>query len=168
MSTKAMRRPSNGFDRAAAQGHALAQYSLGMANALGKGLERNGRASIPWFQKAADQGMAEAQFKFGVMSIAFSGLLGTGTGDGLSPAVESLRKAADQDFGEAQFALGLIYLQGSPFANPDTNLVRDLCRDRTEWLTVCWKRTVRRAAIELWTSSLRSRRQDDIGCHRGR
>lgn len=126
--------------RAAVQGYALAQYSLGMANALGKGIDRNGRASIPWFQKAADQGLAEAQFKFGVMSIAFSGLLGTGQGDGVGAAVESLRKAADQDLGQAQFALGLIYLQGSPLSNPDTNLVRDFV-ESYKWLTICWKRT---------------------------
>jgi TPR repeat protein len=128
--------------RAATQGYALAQYSLGMAYALGQGIERDGRASIPWFRKAADQGLANAQFKFGLLSIAFSGLLGTGLGDGVGAAVESLRKAAGQDLGQAQFALGLIYLQGSdnPLTDPDTNLVQDFV-ESYKWLTICWKRT---------------------------
>ncbi len=128
--------------RAATQGHALAQYSLGMAYAMGKGIERDGRASIPWFRKAADQGLAEAQFKFALLSIAFSGLLGTGVGDGVGAAVESLRQSADQDFGPAQFALGLMYLQGSdnPLTDPDTNLVQDFV-ESYKWLTICWKRT---------------------------
>jgi hypothetical protein len=128
--------------RAAAQGHALAQYALGMAYAMGKGIERDGQASIPWFRRAADQGLAAAQFKFAVLSIAFSGLLGTGVGDGVGAAIESLRKSADQDFGPAQFALGLIYLQGSdnPLTDPGTNLVRDFV-ESYKWLTICWKRT---------------------------
>jgi TPR repeat protein len=128
--------------RAATQGHALAQYSLGMAYATGKGIERDGQASIPWFRRAADQGLAAAQFKFAVLSIAYSGLLGTGVGNGVGAAVEALRKSADQDFGPAQFALGLIYLQGSdnPLTDPDTNLVQDFV-ESYKWLTVCWKRT---------------------------
>jgi TPR repeat protein len=113
-----------------------------MAYAIGQGIERDGRASIPWFRKAADQGMADAQFKFAVLSIAFSGLLGTGVGDGVGTAVASLRKAADQDLGQAQFALGLMYLQGSdnPLTDPDTNLVQDFV-ESYKWLTICWKRT---------------------------
>ena len=128
--------------RAAEQGYALAQYSLGMAYALGKGIERDGRGAIPWFKKAADQGLAEAQFKLAVLSIAFSGLLGTGLGDGVGTAVESLRKSADQDLGQAQFALGLIYLQGSdnPLTDPTTGLVQDFV-ESYKWLTICWKRT---------------------------
>jgi TPR repeat protein len=128
--------------RAAMQGFPLAQYSLAMAYAIGQGIERDGRASIPWFRKAADQGMADAQFKFAVMSIAFSGLLGTGLGDGVGDAVESLRKAADQDLGQAQFALGLMYLQGSdnPLTDPANSLVQDFV-ESYKWLTICWKRT---------------------------
>ena len=128
--------------RAATRGHASAQYSLGMAYATGKGIERDGRAAIPWFRQAANQGMAAAQFKFAVLSIAFSGLLGTGAGDGVGAAVEALRRSADQDFGPAQFALGLIYLQGSdnPLTDPDTTLGQDFV-ESYKWLTVCWKRT---------------------------
>jgi TPR repeat protein len=113
-----------------------------MAYAVGQGIDRDGRAAIPWFRKAADQGMADAQFKFAVLSIAFSGLLGTGLGDGVGAAVESLREAADQDLGQAQLALGLMYLQGSdnPLTDPETNLVQDFV-ESYKWLTICWKRT---------------------------
>jgi len=126
--------------RAAAQGHARGQYSLGMAYALGIGTERDPRGSIPWFQRAADQGVPEAQLKFGLMSIAFSGLLGTGTGTGVGTAVASLQKAAEHGLGEAQFALGMIYMQGSPLSNPDTNFVQDFV-ESYKWFTICWKRT---------------------------
>jgi hypothetical protein len=113
-----------------------------MAYATGKGIERDGQASIPWFRKAADQDLAAAQFKFVVLSIAFSGLLGTGVRDGVGAAIEALPKSADQEFGPAQFALGLIYLQGSDklLTNPHTNLVQDFV-ESYKWLTVCWKRT---------------------------
>src|SRR5436189_4610827 len=78
--------------RAAAQGHARAQYALGIAYATGIGVERDPRGAIPWFQRAADQRVPEAQLKFGLLSIAFSGLLGTGTGHGVGAAVASLEK----------------------------------------------------------------------------
>ena len=54
-----------------------------------------------WFRKAADQGLAEAQFNLGIM---YDG--GQGVAQDYAEAVRWFRKAADQSLAAAQFNLG--------------------------------------------------------------
>jgi TPR repeat protein len=47
--------------KAAEQGLANAQYSLGFCYANGKGVKQNSEEALKWYQKAADQGFVAAQ-----------------------------------------------------------------------------------------------------------
>ena len=49
------------------QGHADAQYLLGLMYANGEGVPENDAEAVKWFRKAADQGHAAAQFNLGYM-----------------------------------------------------------------------------------------------------
>ena len=58
------------FRRAAAEGHAEAQYRLGLFYQEGLGTterERNPRKAVQCFQRAAHQGLAEAQHHMGLL-----------------------------------------------------------------------------------------------------
>jgi TPR repeat protein len=61
------------FRLAADQGHAGAQYNLGIAYANGLGVSEDISAGVTWFQRAADQGHAAAQ---GHLGIAYANGLG--------------------------------------------------------------------------------------------
>ena len=64
--------------------------------------------AVFWWEKAAEQGYAPAQFKLG---IAYNG----GLGVSLNPekAVEWFTKAAEQGMAEAQYQLGICYRDGN-------------------------------------------------------
>jgi TPR repeat protein len=55
------------FEKAAAQGHILAQYNLGLAYARGSGVPPDAVKAGQWFRAAADQGDAQSQFMLGTM-----------------------------------------------------------------------------------------------------
>lgn len=59
-------RAADCFLQAAQQGHANAQYSLGICYKFGRGLERNHKEAAAWFRKAARQGLAAAQYALGI------------------------------------------------------------------------------------------------------
>ena len=48
-------------------GEAWAYYNLGWLYANGEGVEQNFKEAVKWYQKAADQGLANAQASLGVM-----------------------------------------------------------------------------------------------------
>ena len=52
---------------AAEQGHAKAQYNLGIMYRNGKGVSPNNRIAAKWYTLAAEQGYAAAQTNLGVM-----------------------------------------------------------------------------------------------------
>jgi TPR repeat protein len=54
------------YRKAADQGHAEAQYSLGKCYANGKGVTKDEVEAVKWYRKSADQGYAEAQYNLGV------------------------------------------------------------------------------------------------------
>ena len=58
---------------AADQGHAAAQFSLGLRHSNGQGVLQDDRQAAAWYRLAADQGLAEAQAVLGQLS-------GTGRG----------------------------------------------------------------------------------------
>lgn len=55
------------FLKAAEQGNAEAQFSLGNMYAEGHGVPQDDQQSISWFSKAAEQGFMPAQVNLGVM-----------------------------------------------------------------------------------------------------
>ncbi len=62
--------PPHDFDavkKAAEQGHADAQYNLGVMYANGDGVPEDYAEAVRWFRKAAEQGDALAQARLGVM-----------------------------------------------------------------------------------------------------
>lgn len=91
----------------ARQGHAYAQYNLGVMYAAGRGVPQDYRQAAVWFRKAAEQGYAQAQFNLGVIYEK-----GFGATTEYGRAVAWYRKAAKKGLVQAQQALGLMYVQG--------------------------------------------------------
>ncbi len=52
---------------AAEQGHAKAQYNLGVLYTQGLGIQQDYSATMQWYYKAAEQGHAKAQYNLGVL-----------------------------------------------------------------------------------------------------
>ena len=86
------------------QGMALAQFSLGVMYANGKGVPQDLTQAVNWFRKAADQGNADAQANLGAMYDK-----GQGVPQDFVQAVNWFRKAADQGNADAQASLGWMY-----------------------------------------------------------
>ena len=55
------------YTKAAEQGHAYAQYHLGIAYNEGKGVPQDYKQAVKWYKKAAEQGQTSAQFNLGAM-----------------------------------------------------------------------------------------------------
>jgi TPR repeat protein len=91
----------------AANGDVTAQYLLGNMYADGKGVARDDKAALLWFQRAAEKGDAAAQYNVGVSYAS-----GTGTVKNDAEAAKWFRRAADQGMAFAQLNLGLLYAAG--------------------------------------------------------
>jgi TPR repeat protein len=89
------------------QGMALAQFSLGVMYANGKGVPQDSTQAANWFRKAADQGNADAQANLGAMYAK-----GKGVSQDSIQAVDWFRKAADQGNADAPASLGWMYATG--------------------------------------------------------
>ena len=55
------------YRKAAEQGGAAAQYSLGVMYATGRGVSQDDAEAVKWLRKVADQGYARAQYGLGFM-----------------------------------------------------------------------------------------------------
>ena len=95
------------FRKAAEQGDADAQFSLGAMLVGGRGVEKDEGEAAEWFRKAAEQGHAKAQGRLGVMLAG-----GQGVEKDEREAAEWYRKAADQGNPEAQCLLGTMLAEG--------------------------------------------------------
>ena len=91
----------------AENGNVAAQYRLGNMYADGKGVARDDKAALSWFQRAANQGDAASQYNVGVSYAS-----GTGAAQNDAEAAKWFRRAADQGMGVAQLNLGLLYAAG--------------------------------------------------------
>ena len=91
---------------AAEAGDAEAQYKLGFAYYMGRGVERDAAKAVEWFTKAAEQGHAEAQYQLGWMYKDKDD----------AKAAEWYLKAAKQGHVEAQGAIGRAYEDGEGVA----------------------------------------------------
>ena len=90
--------------RAAEQGDAEAQYTLGLAYSIGRGVAEDDREAVQWFREAAEQGHAKAQFGLGAAYASGRGVI-----EDDREAVQWYRKAAEQGYAEAQLRLGVLY-----------------------------------------------------------
>ena len=90
--------------RAAEQGNASAQFTLGAMYDAGTGVARDYAQAMAWYRKAAAQGYADAQFNLGVMYAR-----GAGVDRDDTQAVAWYRKAAEQGHAGAQYNLGAMY-----------------------------------------------------------
>ena len=95
------------YQKAANQGHAIAQVNLGTMYINGYGIERDYSKAIEWYQKAADQGYATAQHNLGSIY-----RIGYGVEKDYAKAFEWYHKAANQGLADAQNALGFMYANG--------------------------------------------------------
>lgn len=88
----------------AAAGDVTAQLNLGAAYDHGLGVERNIEQALRWYQKAAEQGLAEAQFNLAHLLVEAE----------INPtaAAEWMAKAATQGMLDAQFLMGVIFAEG--------------------------------------------------------
>ena len=73
----------------------------------GLGVEQNFKKAVKWYQKAADQGYANAQLELGFMYYK-----GLGVEQDLKEEVKWFQKAANQGNANAQHNLGVMYANG--------------------------------------------------------
>ena len=98
----------------AEQGHATAQFLLGVMYDNGRGVAEDDREAVRWYRKAAEQGHATAQSLLGVMYAN-----GEGVPEDDREAVRWFRKAAEQGDADAQHNLGVMYAKGEGVPQDD-------------------------------------------------
>ena len=95
----------------AEDGHAEAQFGVGLCYENGRSVERNLALAAVWYHKAAEQGLDEAQFNLGNLYLNAEGVP-----QDLVEAVHWYRRAAEQGMPHAQVNLGYSYETGSGVA----------------------------------------------------
>jgi cell division septation protein DedD len=85
------------------RGDADAQFNMGQAYKLGRGVPADPKIAQSWYQKAAQQGHERAQVNLGLL------LFQNGQ---RAAAMPWIRKAADRGDGRAQYVLGTAYFNG--------------------------------------------------------
>jgi hypothetical protein len=83
------------------------QNTLGVRYLDGDGVAADKTEAVKWFRKAAEQGLAEAQYNLALWSAR-----GEGTVKDMTAAVRWHRRAAEQNFAPAQHALAILYALG--------------------------------------------------------
>ena len=108
-----------GFRVHAEQGHAEAQFDLGVMYANSLGVPENDIEAVKWYRKAAEQGLAIAQHYLGVMYAK-----GRGVPRNDQEAVKWYRRAAEQGDADAQHNLGVMYAKGRGVPEDDAEAAR--------------------------------------------
>ena len=106
------------FRAAAQQGHAHAQYSLGVMYSLGRGVEKDYKTALKWFRKAAQQGVAQAQFNLGVFYEN-----GYGVKPDSDTAAKWYKRAAAQGLEEAETKLAALATASAAKGGPEPHPV---------------------------------------------
>jgi uncharacterized protein len=75
-------------------------YMIGMMHENGEGFEKSPKEAADWYLKAAEAGLATAQYRLGRLYET-----GTGVTQDRQEAVKWYRKAAEQNLGLAKYAL---------------------------------------------------------------
>ena len=100
------------------QGHAGAQFNLGLMYANGAGVLKDDAEAVRWYRLAADQGLAGAQLNLGNRYANGAGVLKDD-----AEAVRWYRLAAEQGQASAQFNLGNRYYTGRGVLKDDAEAV---------------------------------------------
>src|SRR5665213_3988307 len=104
------------FDRQkklAESGNPIAQYNLGCCYQNGDGAPQDCNEALKWFRKAAEQGIAEAEYRLGLWYLHQSAMPPSEKETELkTEAAKWFRLAADQGYAPAQFQLGRYYESG--------------------------------------------------------
>lgn len=95
------------YKKAADQGQADAQMTIGTMYLRGIGVTKDYTEALNWFRKAADQGHAYGQSAIGLMYYNGDGVI-----QDYAEALKWFRKAADQENADAQAFFGLMYYKG--------------------------------------------------------
>ncbi|HTH46857.1 MAG TPA: tetratricopeptide repeat protein, partial [Candidatus Limnocylindria bacterium] len=120
--TEAARR----FRKAAFNGDAKAQDSLGIALMTGRGDGPDPVEAALWFRKAAEQGLPDAEFNLGVAYYE-----GRGLAKDASEAAKWHRRAAEHGFAKAQHNLSVLYMNGLGVERDEAEALR-WCRQAAE------------------------------------
>lgn len=91
----------------AEQGHADAQYNLGVMYDEGEGVSESTSEAMKWYLRAAEQGNSDAQYNLGATYDE-----GDGVPENNQAAAKWYRLSADQGDSDAQFNLGAMYYAG--------------------------------------------------------
>ena len=116
------------FRKAAEQGDAFAQQSLGYRYKFGEGVKQDYTQALEWFKKSANQNHVPAAFEIGNLYAE-----GAGVQKDLFEAIIWWRKAAENGHDQAQRKLGFAYLYGH-------DVKRDLI-DPYKWLVLSQEQT---------------------------
>lgn len=107
------------YRKAADQGHAGAQFNVGIFYANGQAVTRDMATAATWWRSAATQGHVEAQFNLGLLYAQ-----GEGVTQDLKEAALWWEFAAKQGYAAAQFNLGIMYVKGQGVNEDPTEAVR--------------------------------------------
>lgn len=94
------------YQKAANAGHGKAQFQLGYSYWTGRGVEKNLEQGFEWIEKAAMQGVPEAQLAAGMFRYYHHGRFS------YAQAAEFLEPAAKSGVAQAQFYFGTLYDKG--------------------------------------------------------
>jgi len=103
----------------AENGHASAQYNLGIMYDNGRGVPQDYAEAVKWYRKAAENGHASAQNNLGLMYNK-----GQGVPQDYAEAVKWYRKAAENGHASAQYNLGIMYDNGRGVPQDDAKAVK--------------------------------------------
>ncbi len=103
----------------AEQGHAAAQYALGLAYDFGEGVAKDTREAVRWYRQAAEQGVVKAQSRLGLAYV-----LGEGVAKDTREAVWWFYQAAEQGDADAQYSLGVANWHGEGIPKDKREAVR--------------------------------------------
>lgn len=96
----------------AQRGDATAQLRLALLHYHGHGVRESDALALQWFERAARQGLPEAQYHLGNMyAYGLAGL--PAEADGARLAAQWYFEAARRGHAEAQYSLGILFLTGS-------------------------------------------------------
>ena len=120
------------YRNAAEQGHADAQYKLGVCYNTGDGIAQNKTEAVKWYRKAAEQGHADAQYNFWTHHLFDSRvkkdwthhLFDSRVEKDKNKAIEYFNAAAKQGHADAQYELAQCYQDGEGVSKDQAEAVK--------------------------------------------
>ncbi len=104
-------------------GDPVAQLRLALLHYHGHGVRENDAAALQWFERAARQGLPDAQYHLGNM-YAYGLAALPADADGGRLAAQWYFEAARRGHAEAQYSLGILFLTGTGVQQSDSEATR--------------------------------------------